>query len=103
MIVTFLYRIRNQPDRFYGKYIGRSPVYEEGLDRALSSILLPVFQQVYPSVVEETDVFIGILSADRDGKDYYSEEEKSVFDLLYCQWPAAPVEVFFHGTPVTTK
>jgi hypothetical protein len=101
MIITFLYRIQGVTERSYGKYIGKAPIYEEGLDRGLVELLFPLFQHVYPSFATDTsDVSIGVLFVDREAKDYYSEEEKNVFDLLYCQWPAMPVEVFVKGQPV---
>ena len=94
MIATFLYRIKGSSQRKYGKYIGKCPVYEEGLDRALAEILYPVLQTKY-DVTEVSDLFIGVLSVDRNTEDYFSEEEKHVFDMLYCQWPLMPAEVFF--------
>jgi len=94
MIVTFLYRIRDDPLR-HGKYIGPCPIYEEGLDRALLDRLAPLFQQFYRA--EKSEVRIGVVSADREAKDYYSEEEKHVFDLLYCKWPAMEDELFVQG------
>lgn len=99
MIVTFLYRIRTSEtsERCFGKYIGPCPEYEEGLDRCLLDILFPLFQSMYSFVQDPTDITIGILSADRQAKDYYSEEEKEIFDLLYCEWPLTPKEVFFQG------
>lgn len=99
MIVTFLYRIKTsgETDRFFGKYIGPSPIYEEGLDRSLVDTLFPLFQSLYPSIQDSSEITIGILYVDRDGKDYYSEEEKEVFDLLYCEWPLSPKEIFFQG------
>ena len=102
MIVTFLYRIKTgqQTERCFGKYIGPSPIYEEGLDRSLVDLLFPLFQSLYSSIQDPTDLSIGILSVDRDGKDYYSEEEKEVFDLLYCEWPLSPKEVYFQGRAV---
>ena len=100
MIITFLYRIKGIVGRFYGKYIGKCPTYEEGLDRALLGALLPLFQELYPSVSDEEDISLGVLVADREAKDYYSEEEKSVFDLLYCKGSVLPVEAFFNGVPV---
>jgi hypothetical protein len=101
MIVTFLYRIKGSSQRGYGKYIGKCPVYEEGLDRALAELLLPLFRQQYDLIVTDVyDLSIGVLSVDRDAKDYYSEEEKDVFDLLYCQWSTMPTEIFFAGLPV---
>ena len=94
MIATFLYRIKGSSQRRYGKCIGKCPVYEEGLDRALAEILLPVFQPKY-GITDSSDLLIGVLSVDRNTEDYFSEEEKHVFDMLYCQWPLMPVEVFF--------
>ena len=99
MIVTFLYRIKTSKttDRYFGKYIGPCPVYEEGLDRSLVDILFPLFQSLYPSIQDQMDITIGVLSADREAKDYYSEEEKDIFDLLYCEWPLTPKDVFYQG------
>jgi hypothetical protein len=94
MIATFFYRIKGSSQRKYGKYIGKCPVYEEGLDRALAEILLPVFQPKY-GITDSSDILIGVLSVDRNTEDYFSEEEKHVFDMLYCQWQLTPVEVFF--------
>lgn len=95
MIATFLYRIRNDSVLHHGKYVGPCPLYEEGLDRALLEIFAPLFQEFYG--VETSEVHLGVLFADREAKDYYSEEEKFVFDLLYCKWPAMPDEIFLCG------
>lgn len=101
MILTFLYRIHGVTGRSYGKYIGKAPSYEEGLDRGLAEILFPLFNQRYPSHVKESsDISIGILFVDREAKDYYSEEEKDVFDLLYCHWAMGPVEAFLEGVAI---
>lgn len=102
MIVTFLYRIKTGEvvDRYFGKYIGRIVSYEEGLDRCLVDTLYSLFQHLYPSIQDPMDISIGVLSVDRESKDYYSEEEKDIFDLLYCEWPVSPREVFFKGHPV---
>jgi hypothetical protein len=104
MIVTFLYRIRGVTGRSYGKYIGRPPSYEEGLDRGMASeVLLPLFQAVYPQQgLEEEDISVGILFVSRDTQDYYSEGEKEVFDVLYCHWPSG-TEVFIEGKEVAYK
>lgn len=98
MIATFLYRIGADRSLHHGKYVGPCPTYEEGLDRALLAIFTPLFHQFYG--VEASDVRLGVLSVDRESKDYYSEEEKEVFDLLYCKWPAMEEEIFFHGEAV---
>jgi hypothetical protein len=100
MIVTFLYRIKGSSQRGYGKYIGKCPAYEEGLDQALIELFFDVFQKQYPNVTDSSDISLGILSIDRNAKDYFSEEEKDVFDLLYCKWATMPTEVFFFGNPV---
>jgi hypothetical protein len=42
---------------------------------------------------------IGIMSYQRLGSDYFSEDEKFTFDLLYCNWSNQTVEVFFDGKP----
>ena len=102
MIVAFLYRVRGVTGRCYGKYIGRVPAYEEGLDRAIAvDILLPFFQTMYaPRTIEEGDISVGVLFVDREIQDYYSEEEKDVFDLLYFHWPSG-VEVFLEGKEIS--
>jgi hypothetical protein len=92
MIITFLYRIRDHT--YYGKYIGYvSQNYEEGLDMELQSILFPVLSEHY-SIQDPAALRIGILSSQRNGGDYFSENEKHVFDLLYCKWSNQPEEIF---------
>ena len=109
MITTFLYRIKGDPERYYGKYVGKCALpYEEGLDKSMVEILFPFFHQIYPDrVMELSDLSIGILSVERDGQDYYSEEEKYIFDLLYCNWSNQPTEIYLHGKgsiiPLTTS
>ena len=100
MMISFLYRVKGSADRFYGKYIGKCPLYEEGLDRALASLLFPFLSSAHPALVDESDLWVGVLSTDREMKDYYSEEEKGVFDLLFCQWSPTQVEVFLQGVPL---
>ena len=98
MIVTFLYRIHHQ--NYYGKYIGAvSDDYEEGLDIEIQDIIFPIIQPYY-SLHDISQVSIGILFADRNVHDYYSEQEKKVFDLLYCKWSNQPVEIFLRGALV---
>ena len=94
MIITFLYRILDSTH--YGKYIGAvSDDYEEGLDIELRSILYPLIADHY-FLEDPNELRIGILSAQRNGSDYYSEEEKNVFDLLYCNWSNQKGELFLH-------
>jgi len=94
MIITFLYRILDSVH--YGKYIGAvTDDYEEGLDIELRGILYPLIADHY-FLEDPTEMRIGILSAQRNGSDYYSEEEKHVFDLLYCNWSNQPAELFLH-------
>jgi len=95
MIITFLYRILDSTR--YGKYIGAvTDDYEEGLDIELRTILYPLIADHY-SLKDPTEFQIGILSAQRNGSDYYSEEEKNVFDILYCKWSNQMAEIFLHG------
>ena len=104
MIVTFLYQVQGVTGRSYGKYIGKLPSYEEGLDRAVAEVLFPLFQQVYPSKVPDVEtILVGVLFVDRDAKDYYSEGEKDIFDVLFCQWSTQPAEVFLEGKAVVMK
>ena len=94
MIITFLYRILDSVH--YGKYIGAvSDDYEEGLDIELHGILYPLIADHY-FLEDPSELRIGILSAQRNGSDYYSEEEKHVFDLLYCNWSNQRIELFLH-------
>lgn len=103
MIITFLFRIKYGETRYYGKYIGyASDDYDEGLDIELRSQLFPVLKKYY-GLDEESDLQIGVLSHNRDGYDYFSEEEKNVFDLLYCNWSNQPRELFICGKPVEIK
>lgn len=106
MIVTFLYRIKNEDNsRQYGKYIGKCPIlYEEGLDRGLAELLFPLFSQLLPhSITDPSDIAIGVLSVDRESTHYYSEHEKNVFDLLYCNWSNLPSEIYFKGKQIDPK
>ena len=99
MIATFLYRIKDDNTRYYGKYIGKCPsTYEEGMDRALADILFPFLQHIYPDrLMDPYDLSIGVISVERNGQDYYSEHEKAIFDLLYCNWSNQPIEVILYG------
>jgi hypothetical protein len=93
MIVTFLYRMGDGP-RKYGKYIGYlSDDYEEGMDKELEGIMWPLLG--LPGSRE--DFHIGILFHSRVGSDYFSEDEKLVFDVLYCNWSNQAVELFIDG------
>ena len=101
MIITFLYRILDSTR--YGKYIGAvSDDYEEGLDIELRGILYPLIADHY-FLEDPNELRIGILSAQRNGSDYYSEEEKNVFDLLYCNWSNQKAELFLHKIRSDTK
>ena len=97
MIIVFMYRI--QGILRHGKYIGYvSDDYEEGLDRELVHILYPVLQSVYP-ISSKDEVGMVILSAQRDGYDYFSDQEKDIVDLLYCNWSNQEPEIFVHHHP----
>jgi len=103
MIITFLFRIKYGEIRYYGKYIGyASSQYEEGLDIELHHELFPLLKKYY-ELEEETDLQIGIISHHRDGSDYFSEEEKNVFDLLYCKWSNQPCDLFIDRKRVEIK
>ena len=98
MIVTFLYRIQDRT--YYGKYIGAiSDDYEEGLDIEIQDIIFPILKG-YHSLIDPSEIAVGILSAQRNGSDYYSEQEKNVFDFLFCKWSNQPVEIFLHRRPL---
>ena len=96
MIIVFFYRIA---DRLYhGKYIGYvSYDYEEGLDIELRALCFPIWKHTH-GIKDPEEVCVGIISHYRDGHDYFSENEKHIFDLLYCNWSNQPVEVFVNGT-----
>jgi|LauGreDrversion4_2_1035121.scaffolds.fasta_scaffold05298_11 hypothetical protein len=100
MIVTFLFRIKGDTGRYYGKYIGKCPEeYSEGLDRSLAELLFPFFQAIEPErIMDDTNLSVGVLSAERDVKDYFSEYERDIFDLVYCNWSNQPIEVYWKGS-----
>ena len=90
-----MYRVKGQT--YYGKYIGYlSDKYDEGLDTELLTVCYPVLCHAY-SLDNETEISLGIMSYQRQGVDYFSENEKNCFDLLYCNWSNQPVEVFING------
>jgi len=95
MIVVFFYKINGQ--RYYGKYIGYvSDGYEYGLDIEIRSIFYPIWKNVY-SLSSEEEVCVGIVSDRREGSDYYSEQERNVFDTIYCNWTMEPPEIYVNG------
>lgn len=95
MIITFFYRIGEK--LYHGKYIGYMPDnYEEGLDIEVLNKFYPIWKQVY-SLQDESDVCVAIISYQRNGNDYFSENEKNIFDTLYCNWTTQSVEIFIHG------
>ena len=95
MIITFFYRIGEK--LYHGKYIGYMPTdYEEGLDIEVLNKFYPIWKQVY-SLQDTADVCVAILSYQRNGNDYFSENEKYIFDTLYCNWTTQFVEIFIHG------
>ena len=92
MIVTFLYRVGDGP-RKYGKYIGYlSDNYEEGMDKELESVIWPLL-----GAGNRDDFHIGILYYSREAYEYFSEDERLVFDFLYCNWSNEPKELFIDG------
>jgi hypothetical protein len=97
MIITFMYRVKHSPTLYHGKYIGAlTDTYEEGLDVELLNTIFPILHATY-SINDTSDVTLGILSYHRDKLDYFSENEKDIFDLLYCNWKAQPSEIFVAG------
>ena len=103
MIITFVFRVKYGEMRSYGKYLGAvSDDYEEGLDIELRNTLFPVLKKYY-GLEQESDLQLGIVSHHRNGSDYFSEEEKNVFDVLYCKWSNQPCELFISGKRVEIK
>lgn len=98
MIVTFLYRVGDGP-RKYGKYIGYlSDNYEEGMDKELESIIWPLLRDAGNAAhAEQASFHIGILYYSREAYEYFSEDERLVFDFLYCNWSNEPKELFIDG------
>jgi hypothetical protein len=95
MFITFLYRIGEK--MYHGKYIGYMPVdYEEGLDIEVLNKCYPIWEQAY-SLQNISDVCVAVTSHQRNGLDYFSENEKYIFDTLYYHWTNQPVEIFIHG------
>jgi len=100
MIVTFIFSIKGQKEKMYGKYIGQiSDDYEEGLDHEILYIIRPLLEKHF-GLNESDSITIGIISHHRDGYDYFSEKEKDIFDLLYCDWSNQRPDLFIHGVPV---
>lgn len=100
MIVTFIFNIKNQKDMMYGKYIGQiSNHYEEGLDHQILLIIRPILEKHF-NLNESDHITVGIIGYNRDGYDYFSEKEKDIFDLLYCDWSSQRPDIFIHGIPV---
>lgn len=98
MIITFLYQIKGK--RYYGKFIGRiEEIYDEGLDVELLQIIQPELLKYY-HLENPSDITIGILSSLRNGNDYFSENEKHLFDVLYLNWSTQPKEIFIHGIQI---
>lgn len=102
MIVSFIYRFKNDPKIHYGKYIGYiNEHYEEGLDREIVSLikepLQNEFEQRNIDKEDPSSLIVGILGYNRDVKDYFSEMEKDIYDLLYCNWSTQPPEFFLNG------
>lgn len=95
MLIAFFYKIAGKI--YYGKYIGyMSDDYDDGLDMEIHTLFYPVWKPVY-SLERETDVVVGIISYQRDGYDYFSENEKNLFDVLLCNWSNQPRELFVNG------
>jgi hypothetical protein len=81
MLVTFIFKLPNDNTKYFGKLIADlSDDYDEGLDREIKEI---VFSKV-PSV-NKNKVKIGILSCERKNWEYFSKDERYVFDLLYIE------------------
>jgi hypothetical protein len=97
MIITFLYQINGI--RYYGKFIGTlEETYEEGLDIELLKMIHPKLLEYY-HLENPSDITIGILSSLRGGNDYFSKNEKNVFDMLYLN-SLQSKEVFIHGIQI---
>jgi hypothetical protein len=95
MIISFFYRIGEK--LYHGKYIGHMPVdYEEGLDIEVLNKCYPIWKKAY-SLQDTSDVCVAILSHQRSGHDYFSENEKHIFDTLYYNWTNQSVEIFIEG------
>lgn len=95
MIVTFLYRI-GEVTR-YGKYIGYiSDKYEEGLDIEIQTILYPYIKTYY-HLTNPQEFMVGIMSYQRASYQYFSPEERNVFQLIFCNFNNENKELYIHG------
>lgn len=100
MIVTFIFNIKKQKDMMYGKYIGHiSNHYEEGLDHQILLIIRPIVEKHF-NLNGSDPITIGIIGYNRDGYDYFSEKEKDIFNLLYCDWSHQQPDIFIHGISI---
>lgn len=99
MIVTFIYKNNKDENKVcYGKYIGflnENYISQEGMDIELKNIMYEKFFKRFN--LELDDIIIGILGFNRDTNDYFSEDEKYIFDLLYLNWSNQPIEIYFNG------
>jgi uncharacterized pyridoxamine 5'-phosphate oxidase family protein len=96
MIITFIYKIKDDKTKYYGKYLGQiTDKYEEGLDIELLNKIYPVLKDIY-TLDTEDDISVGILGFNRDTYDYFSEKESDIFDLLYCNWSNQPKEIYLN-------
>jgi hypothetical protein len=81
MLVTFIFKLPNDNTKYFGKLIAYiSDDYGESLDEEIRNI---VFSKV-PSVNKDK-VKIGILSCERRNLEFFSKDERYVFDLLYIE------------------
>jgi hypothetical protein len=82
MLVTFIFKLPNDNKKYFGKgIICLSGDNVKELDREIRDI---IFSKI-PSV-NKNKVKIGILSCERHNWDYFSKDERSVFDLLYIEY-----------------
>jgi hypothetical protein len=77
MLVTFIYKLNNEPKMYFGKMIDDiTDDYDEGLDVYIKEVLSPYYKG--------DTVMVGIMSAIRYNHDeFYSENEYTVFDFYY--------------------
>ena len=96
MIITFIYKIKNDNNTYYGKYLGyMTDKYEEGLDTELLNKIFPILKDEY-QLEDQDDILVGVLGFNRDTYDYFSEKESNIFDLLYCNWSNQPKEIYLN-------
>ena len=99
MTVTFIYKLYNENTVYFGKYIATvTDDYNVSLDHEIKSLIYPILKIEYKNL-EKSDLQVGILFNLRQDYDYYSENEKNVFNLWYYE-SRKETKIFLDGVQI---